>query len=167
MNRKTCIPHISLCMGVIDETSLPEIKIVIDKIAKDFSELELAAESIYAKTIPTGKIISNLQIRNNAQLQKLHETIMKKLLKYLSYGVEESMFSNPKEVEEPTLYWVKNYAKHFTNSSSFHPHITIGFGEANKFKFPIKFTTSKLVLCQLGNLCTCKKFLVSSNLKKE
>ena len=60
-------------------------------------------------------------------------------------------------------------AKNYPEKSSFEnffPHITIGYGEINNFSFPIIFSVSKLALCHLGNHCTCRKILASTNLKK-
>jgi hypothetical protein len=89
---------------------------------------------------------------------------MKKLWKYLSYDVEISMLFNPREVEEVTLYWISNYANYYEDPSLFHPHITVGFGETCKFQLPIDFTASKIALCHLGNYCTCRKVILSSEL---
>jgi len=164
LDKEKCLPHISLCMGCIEENKIQEIKTTIDKIAREFSQFNLQAVNLKAHIIPTGKKVSGFDIENNKELQRLHETIIKRLWNYLSYDVEISMLFNPTEVEEVSLYWIKNYAKKYDNSSLFHPHITIGFGETNKVRLPINFTASKIVLCQLGNYCTCKKVIHSSNL---
>lgn len=164
LDKEKCSPHISLCMGCIEEDKIPEIKLILNKISTEFSEFNLQAIELKADIIPTGKKISGLHIKNIDELQKLHETIMKRLWKYLSYDVEISMLFNPPEIKEVTLYWIKNYAKKYDNPLSFHPHITVGFGETNKFQLPINFTTSKIALCQLGNYCTCRKVIISSDL---
>ena len=167
LNKEKCLPHISLCMGCIEEDKIPEINNLLDEISKNFLQFNLEAVKLKADIIPTGKKVSGLHIKNQDNLQKLHENIMKKLWNYLSYDVEISMLFNPHEVEEVTFYWIKNYAKKYYNPSSFHPHITTGFGETNKFQLPIKFTASKIALCQLGNYCTCKKVISSFNLNKK
>ena len=85
---------------------------------------------------------------------------MKRLKPYLSFNPEIDMLFNPEEVEEVTLYWIKNYQKKYDNPSSFHPHMTIGFGETDKFQSTTDFTAKKIALCQFGNYCTCRKVLI-------
>jgi 2'-5' RNA ligase len=165
LHQEKCLPHISLCMGCIDEDKIPEIKNILDEISTEFSPFNLQAIDLEAEIIPTGKKVSSLVIKNKDKLQKLHETIMKKLWNYLSYDVEISMLFNPPEVEEVTLYWIKNYANYYYNPSLFHPHITVGFGETAQFQMPIDFTASQIALCQLGNYCTCRKVIISSDIK--
>jgi len=164
LDKKYCLPHISLCMGCIDEVKIPEIKKILDEIATDFSVFKLQATALEAEIIPSGRKVSTLHIKNQDELQKLHETVMKKLWEYLSYDVKISMLFNPPEVEEATLYWIKNYGKHYDNPSLFSPHITVGFGETDRFKMPIDFDASTIALCQLGNYNTCRKVIVSSEL---
>lgn len=165
LDKEKCLPHISLCMGCVDEDKISEIQIILDEISTNFSQFNLEAIDLKADIIPTGKKVSGLHVRSQNELQKLHETIMKRLWDYLSYDVEISMLFNPPEVEEVTLYWIKGYAKKYDSPSSFHPHITVGFGETDKFQLPIDFTASKIALCQLGNYCTCRKVIISSDLK--
>lgn len=164
LDKQKCFPHISLCMGCVDEDDIPKIEEVLKDIASQFSEMKLVADKLEPETIPNGKIVSGIVIKNTKELQSLHEMVMKRLWKYLSYDVKIPMLFNPPEVEEVTLYWIKNYAKKYDNPSSFHPHITVGFGEIDKFPFPIQFTASKLAMCQLSNYCTCRKVIISSDL---
>lgn len=167
LDKEKCLPHISLCMGCIEEDKIPEINNILDEISKEFSQFNLEAIDLKPDIIPTGKKVSGLHIKNQEDLQKLHETIMKKLWNYLSYDVEISMLFNLDEVEEVTLYWIKNYANHYHKPSLFHPHITVGFGETNKFSMPIKFNSNKIALFQLGNYCTCRKLISSFDLNKK
>lgn len=165
LHQEKCIPHISLCMGCVNEERIPEIKNILDEISTEFSPFNLQAIDLEAVIIPTGKKVSGLVIKNQDDLQKLHETIMKKLWDNLFYDVEISMLFNPPEVEEVTLYWIKNYANHYFDPSLFHPHITVGFGETDQFQMPINFTASQIALCQLGNYCTCRKVIISCAVK--
>jgi len=151
-------------MGCIEENNIPGIKYVLDEISTEFSPFHLQAIDLQAEIIPTGKKVSVIQIKNLDNLQKLHETVMKKLWKYLSYDVAASMLFNPPEVEEETLYWIRNYANNYEDPTLFDPHITVGMGETDKFQMPIHFSASEIALCQLGNYCTCRKVILSSEL---
>jgi 2'-5' RNA ligase len=161
-----CLPHISLCMGCIEEDKIPEIKNIIDIITSEFSPFDLTVSNLITEVTPDKKKVSVLQIENQDNLQKLHETVMKRLWKYLSYDVDVSMLFNPPEVDESTLYWIRNYENHYYDPSLFDPHITVGFGETGKSKFSKNFTASTIAICQLGNFNTCRKVILSSYLKE-
>jgi 2'-5' RNA ligase len=165
LHKEKCLPHISLCMGCIINDKIPEIKNILDEISTEFSPFNLQAIDLKAEIIPTGKKVSGLVIKNQDELQILHESTMQKLWNYLSYDVEIAMLFNPPEVEEVTLHWIKNYANYYYNPSLFHPHITVGFGETAQFQMPINFTASQIALCQLGNYCTCRKVIISSDIE--
>jgi 2'-5' RNA ligase len=164
LSKEGCLPHISLCMGVIDTTALPEVNKILTDIAEDLTPLNLSAAKIYAVTSPTGEKISGIRIASNDRLQKLHENIMNKLKPYLSYDVAVSMLYQSSNVEEVTLSWIRRYADNHDNPSLFNPHITVGIGETDKFVFPINFTASTIALCQLGNYCTCQKVITKFEL---
>jgi hypothetical protein len=151
-------------MGCINEEDIPSIKTVLDDISKNFSLFRLQATDLEAEIIPSGKKVSVLVLENPGELQRLHETVMQKLWKYLSYDVEISMLFNPPEVKEETLFWIKNYANKYDDPSLFDPHITVGFGETDKFRMPVDFTASALALCHLGNYNTCRKVIFSFDL---
>lgn len=164
LNKETCLPHISLAMGVIDKNEILNINEVLQNISQEFSIMNLNAISIYADIIPSGEKVSCYKIENTRQLQLFHEKIMNKLSHYFTYDVSAEMIHSPQEVEEVTLDWIRNYPKK-SSFENFSPHITIGFGEILNINLPIKFLASKLALCHLGNYCTCKKILLSINLK--
>lgn len=164
LDRENCLPHISLAMGCIDEKDIPDIEKILRDIAKQHSFRELRVVDIYAETIPTGKKVSGFEIEKTKELQLLHEEVMQRLTPYFTYDVTTAMLFSPPEVEQATLFWIKNYPEK-SSFENFSPHITIGFGETDKVKVPIKFAASKLALCHLGNHCTCRKVLVSTELE--
>ena len=163
LNKIDCLPHISLAMGVIDEKDMSKIGLILKEILQEFSIMKLIAESVKINPLSVGGNISSFKIKNIPELQRLHEEIMSKLKKYLSYDVEKPMFYT--EVDEGTLKWVRNYAKKHNDSSLFNPHITLGIGIAKEINSPIKFSTSNLAICHLGNYCTCKNILTSIKLE--
>ncbi len=165
LDKQKCIPHISLCMGCIDEKDIPSLQGILDRIAKEFISMNLVAEALESEVIPNGKVFSGIKIKNIKELQVLHEKTMQGFWNFLSYEVESSMISNPAEIEDITLHWIEGYKKKYDNPSLFHPHITIGHGETNKFNFPINFKASKIAVCHLGNYCTCRKVIISSDLQ--
>lgn len=166
LNKESCLPHISLAMGAIERDNLINIDNILQKLANQFSSMPLNIIDIYVDTIPTGKKVSGLKIEKTNELQLLHESIMKKLNSYFSYDITLNMIYSPPQVEKITLFWIKNYLKK-SSFENFFPHITVGFGETDKVKLPVNFTASKLALCHLGNYCTCRKILLSTELIKK
>ena len=155
LNKENCLPHISLCMGVLEEENLPKIEEIINEISKQFSKLFLTIDKISSKHVC-------FEIKNNETLQKLHEEIMTKLSSYLSYDATTDMCFFPPPVIEKTLTWINNYRN--TSFEKFYPHITLGISKVKDKELNIEFIASKLAVCHLGNYCTCRKVIISSDL---
>jgi len=165
LDKESCLPHISLAMGCIDERNIVEIEKILKTTAKQTSLGQLTAVGIQIETNRAGEKVSVIEIEKAEALQSLHEEVMHRLAPYFSYDVKADMVLSSTETGESTLDWIKNYPEK-SSFEKFFPHITIGYGEINNFSFPKKFTISKLALCHLGNHCTCRKILASTNLKK-
>ena len=195
LDKKNCLPHISLAMGCIDEKDIADIEKVLQTIAKgprlagtkQYRLGQLSVIDIHVETSSAGEKVSVFQIEKTKTLQSLHEEVMQRLAPYCSYDVTADMiFSRfrrkvscgPRsgvpapEAGESTLLWIKNYPEK-SSFENFFPHITIGYGEIDDYSFgsrkagslPAKFTASKLALCHLGNHCTCRKILASAELR--
>lgn len=165
LDREKCLPHISLAMGCIDERDIDTIDRILRVIAPQNPLDKLSVTGIHIETNRAGEKVSVLQIENTETLQCLHKEVMQKLSSYLSYDVEADMVCSS-EASESTLDWIKSYPEK-SSFEKFFPHITIGYGELDNFSFPTKFSVSKLALCHLGNHCTCRKILASTNLTNE
>jgi 2'-5' RNA ligase len=159
LNRKNCLPHISLAMGCVDEEDIISVGETLQTIAKGLSLGDLMVLGVQISRNAAGESVSDFEVEKTEELQSLHETIMEKLEPYLSNDVTSDMVCADGEVEESTLLWIKNY-RGKSSFDKFSPHITIGYGELSNFSsFPIKFAASKLALCHLGNHCTCRRVL--------
>lgn len=163
LHKQKCLPHISLAMGAIEESDLPEINKILQEIAFHFKIFKLTADSYHGSKIPSGDIVSEFTVEKTSEIQSLHEMVMTKFRQFLSYDITIDMVFSPPTVEEITLYWIKNYADK-SSFENFRSHITVGFGELNDVNAPIAFTASTLALCHLGNYCTCRKVLFSAKL---
>lgn len=158
LNKKNCLPHITLAMGCIKKGEGLIVKNRLNDISKRFPRMEL-------ETVSSKRKKAWFKIKNIDKLQLLHETVMIDLFRFFSYRVKEHMLckSDKERINSITL----NYIKHFPVTSSFGkyaPHITIGSGETD-LTFPkIRFRVSELALCHLGNFCTCRKIIYSFNL---
>lgn len=168
LDKKKCLPHISLVMGCIDENDLLKIKKIIQEASKQFSPLNLSIIDTYTDTIPSGKRVPGYKIEKTKGLQDLHEKIIKIISPYFidsSKITLDTLYPTPKP-EEITLSWIKNYLKG-SSFEKFFPHITLGCGEAPQLESPISFTASTLAVCHLGNYCTCREILMTVNLKNK
>ncbi|MET1033333.1 MAG: hypothetical protein ABWX94_02435 [Candidatus Saccharimonadales bacterium] len=158
------LPHISLCMGGIDENDLQIVHTILKDVIVDLPPFQLTISGIRAHNIPTGEQLAVLEIVHQDALQKLHETIMDRLRSHLSYDIDTSMFFGSPEVAPISVKWVKDFDQS-QNSMTYYPHITSGFGEYADFTFPVEFIANTIAICHLGNYCTCRKILASFELQ--
>ncbi len=165
LNKENCLPHISLAMGCIDEKDICEIEKILQTIAKQCHLPQLKVVAMHVGTNSVGEKVSVFQIENTETLQSLHEEVMQKLTPYFKYDVTVDMVLSPPKAEPSTLLWIRNYRTK-ASFENFFPHITIGYGQIASLFSPIKFSASKLALCHLGNNCTCRKVLISAELKE-
>jgi len=151
LDKENCLPHISLCMGVIAEKQLSQLKEIIDQISKQYKAFPLTINKNNGRR-------SCFEIQNDKELQRLHESIMHATQSYLSYDATTDMcFPNPPVIEK-TVSWINGY-KDNTSFQNFYPHITLGTTKYESQKLNINFLASRLAICHLGNYCTCRKIL--------
>jgi len=163
LNKKDCLPHISLAMGCIDEKDVVSVEVILQSIAKECSLGDLKVLGVQVSENSAGEKVSAFEVEKTKELQSLHETVMESLEPYLGRDVTAEEV-NDEEVAETTLSWIKNYREE-SSFAKFFPHITIGYGELDNLPpFPIKFAASRLALCHLGNHCTCRRVLASVEL---
>lgn len=163
LNKEDCLPHISLAMGCVDEKDIIPVERILQTIVKELSLSKLKVLRVQVSENSAGEKISAFEVEKTEELQSLHEMISERLEQYLSSVVTAGDIYDD-EVTETTLSWIKNYREK-SSFAEFSPHITIGCGELSDLpSFPIKFTASRLALCHLGDLCTCRRVLASVEL---
>lgn len=156
LDKKNCVPHISLAIGCVEEENLSNIEEILNEIAKEFLPIKLKISKIKS----TSKL-SSFEIKRTEKLQKLHELIIGKLKSYFSFEANSEMFYTPPKVNELTFYWMKNFAG-TSILEKYSPHITLGYGEIGEKEYsPKEFISSELAVYQLGNYFTCRKVLLS------
>jgi len=156
LDRDTCVPHISLSMGVLDDGMREPFQSELVKIAERYTSMQLRCEGIYTEEIPTGEKVSGIAIGGTDELYVLHTDVMKLSEKYLTYDAVPDTVYSPPSVDEITLQFINSYRKK-SAYKNFRPHITLGVGEMYDPDFSVQFTASKLALFHLGNYCTCRK----------
>ncbi len=130
LSKESCLPHISLAMGCIDERDIADIETVLQAIAKQCPLGQLSVIGIEIGTNSAGEKVSLFQIEKTEALQSLHEQVMRRLAPYFHYDVRADMMLSPPMASESTLAWIKSYPEK-SSFEKFFPHITIGYGEIN------------------------------------
>jgi 2'-5' RNA ligase len=164
LDHESCLPHISLAMGCIDERYIADIEKILKSIADKYNPGRLSVVGINTGTNSLGEKVSSFEVEKTELLLSLHEKVMRKMTPYFSYNVTAEMVLSPPIAGESTLLWIKSYPEK-SAFKNFFPHITIGYGQIDNFSFAAEFTASKLALCHLGNHCTCRKILASAELE--
>lgn len=166
LDKESCLPHISLAMGCVDEEDIASVEGILRSIVREYPLGDMTILGVRSSGNSAGEKVSVFEVERTEELQRLHKTIMDRLGAYLGSDVSGDMVYADGEVEESTLLWIRNYREK-SSFDKFFPHITIGYGElGDYFSFPIKFAVSKLALCHLGNHCTCRKILASAEFDK-
>jgi len=168
LDKSSCLPHISLAMGCIEDSDIGAAGKVLEGIAEQNPVGELKVVSVQVTENAKGEKVSVFKVERTQQLRSIHERVSQKLAKYFSFDVTRNMIYGGNEVDstgsprvaEMTLLWIRSYREK-SSFEMFSPHITIGYGQAEALAGPIEFRASQLALCHLGNHCTCRKVLVS------
>jgi hypothetical protein len=157
LEKQNTFPHISLCMGVLDNQDLGVLGEKARDIAPIYLPLDLTIDTVETTLRRDRRTVSVWHIKKTTPLQSLHESIMKQCLPYLSSDAKEEMLA-AKEIDPITLEWISDYATQ-ASFDHFKAHITLGFGEPEPLQDPITFTASRIAICLLGDHCTCQKIL--------
>lgn len=160
LSRRSCLPHISLAMGCIEDGDIVPAGELLRDIAQCYTPDRLKVAAVEYSTSFSGEAVSVFAVDRTERLQRLHEKVMTRLERYFSYDVTIDMISG-RRADESTLGWIKNYPVK-SSYANFRPHITIGYGKYEGGDFPIEFGISRLALCHLGNHCTCREVLFSA-----
>jgi len=163
LNRKDCLPHISLAMGSIDEADVTAIQKRLESLARKTSVRHLRIVGVVASVNSRGETTSLLDVDRTEELQALHERVMQEMMPFFRHEVNEAMIHDD-VVTGTTLDWIQTYSQK-AGYEHFRPHITIGYGQApTGLSFPISFRVTQLALCHLGNHCTCRRVLAAADL---
>ena len=116
LDKKTCLPHASLCIGVINTEDLQKLKDAVSEIAANSKELAL--------TITLNEARECFEFEKSEALQELHEQVIQKASPHLTYDATLDMCYSPPPVVEKTLHWINNYKSKYSGAN-FWPHITL------------------------------------------
>lgn len=167
LDEATCLPHISLAMGCIEAGRIDAIGTAMADVARDGPIGELTLTGIVTVLNARNEPNSLFAIAKTGALQTQHERIMEAMEPFVSREVTAEMIRGDEEPTQSTLAWIRDYRKKAA-FAAFFPHITIGYGTvAEPMTFPIRFRTPQLALCHLGNHCTCREVLASTQMPRQ
>ena len=165
LNAKTCVPHITVLMGLIEREALPKLYDQLSIVMQQTQPLPLELTGVYIATLPDGNNVSSLVVKKELALQQFHESILNDARFLLSHdAVTAEMFYEDPPVNEFAVSWVSKFMQTSVHGN-YQPHITLGIGKASPLAHPIHFTVSQLAVCHLGNYCTCRDILWSTKLE--
>ena len=161
LHKRDCLPHISLAMGCIDEEDIPKVQPLLHYLWQHYPLLEcLHTQGLVYKTNSRGQTISSIELVRDADLQQFHEKVMEHLSPFFKHEATPEMFVGKGPMADSTLAWVNTF-KEKSAYDHYWPHITLGYGRAQVVEIRKEFYADRLMLCQLGNHCTCQKVLLS------
>lgn len=152
-------PHITLAMGVVEETSLPKIIAKVQNVSRNAHTIPITVLGAETKKIRTGKTSYEFQVQKSSHLLDLHAVMMRSLSPFLCDDATDALFhiDEDETLHEVTAYWVENYARHHSNPKTYDPHISLKCANGDYTGFPLHFSVSQIAVCRLGNYCTCRK----------
>ncbi len=147
------LPHVSLFMGSMTMSLLPQINKVMSTIADSYPVLDLTIDKI---SYNNGGV-SSLNIAPNDRLQDLHEHVARSCAGILEAKADVSSIYGTQSGLPGTIDWINNYLNR-NSFENFWPHITLGYGRISKDQLKINpIKVDRLGLFHLGNHCTCAK----------
>lgn len=150
------LPHISLVMGIIEESNLNTLIESIQSVAKKYHPLNLEGiESTQHKSFT---------ILQNSNLQALHEELTRIASPFLLFESEfENFFEgNTNTVSERVKNFITNFPKE-RSYQNFQPHITLHATSGRETK--IQFQSNMIALNHVGTSGTCRKIFFQTHLQ--
>jgi len=152
------LPHISLLMGGLDESSIDEVKNTIAKIALETNILDLQVLSTERPGLTW-----EWKIEDSFMLTALYKKVVDNCWAKMIYPVTKDAFFGG-NINDKTPMWVNAFERQ-ERIGRFSPHVTLSQNEVPQEK-PFEIKAVKLALFQLGNYCTCARELASFSFKE-
>ncbi|WOF15916.1 hypothetical protein F1737_03995 [Methanoplanus sp. FWC-SCC4] len=163
LDKKGCLPHISVAMGSIKESDLVSLKDDLKKISDRYLPYFASIEKFAVVMTSANEKVSGIDLNKDNRIIEIQNDIASALLKYHTGNItEEMVYNNNNPVSQFTLEYSSDYLQKSTGEN-YSPHITLGNGDVSKLNpcpgLPFRFTCNKIAVCHLGNNCTCPKIL--------
>jgi len=166
MNKKNCLPHITLAMGAVTQSDLPKIRKALRTGFNGKKSIPIKVSAIKNSFSPIHKWNAWLRVDKTKSLQMVHEQVMQIMTPFFTNDAHISMFYSPPKMTQLPVFWLLNFHKTSVHEK-YKPHITIGKGKTLKgmIHTPFSFKASRITVCHLGSHCTCRKILCNQKLE--
>lgn len=150
------LPHISLVMGVIEETNLEALIQIIQSTSKKYQPLSLQAVESTEHT--------SFTIFQNQKLQELHEELMNLTSPFLlsESSYEDFFEGNSRTITEKVKNFITNFSKEHSYQN-FQPHITLHTTSGEETK--AEFQCDTIALNHVGISGTCRNIFFQTHLQ--
>lgn len=169
LNKVDNLPHITLAMGVLDDTDFNIVIEELKNIVNNIQPIDLTISKLYSIEVDSGKFSYGFEIIKSPELVTLHTLVLDHFYQYLfKYKSSQDMFyiKDGEGFSNTSMRWVDTlYQTKYKNIDKYYPHISLKCQDPKYSDFPIKFTANRIALCHLGNHCTCRKILWEGKLK--
>ena len=161
------LPHVSLAMGCIPGSALSRLFVPLDQMARRLLPLEIGIEGAVAVVTDSGDCVSGMNLAKEDSLFVLHRSVMAQLAGVATEKCTQASFirDEGEELTPFTLGYVPEYGT-LASYERYSPHITLGNGDVSTLEempeLPERVTFSTLAVCHLGNHCTCRSVLWST-----
>ncbi|MBN2733464.1 MAG: hypothetical protein JXQ82_01205 [Methanomicrobiaceae archaeon] len=163
LDKKNCIPHISLAMGAVSVSDIDKLSEELQIAGEKYLPYEAKYKSYAAVKTSENAVVSGIDLIKDEIIINLQDEIKSILLRYNSKEITRDMiYPDDENITDFTLDYSSAYLKNSTGDN-FSPHITVGYGNIYDLEsipaIPSAFECERIAICHLGNHCTCKKIL--------
>lgn len=164
LGESACLPHISLAMGRVRASDIKDLEGRLSKAVSGYLPYKAVYKGYAVVAGSGGDPVSGADVVRDETIEKLQEMVAGILGDFSSGKMTSECFSGDTSViTDFSLDYSENYLTRQTGEN-FSPHITIGHGDVTRVEGlqpPENFSCDRLVICRLGNHCTCAEVLES------
>ncbi len=167
LNKVDNLPHVSLFMGMNEESHLDQLQNTVSNLTNDFQPINTALDKLTHITDSSDYTAYFFEIKNVPALRSIHEKLVTGLTQFYAKNTTIDMLyrDENEQIDEKTLRWIDGYVIG-SSFEKFWPHITLKACKDPIYKdLPKEITLDRLAICHLGNFCTCRKILWETKLK--
>jgi 2'-5' RNA ligase len=161
---ETHLPHLTVVQQFVEVSKLERAVRILGTIAKGLQPIEINVRGIGVEKFDNTCVLYWV-IESSLQLRTLHHRVSADFGSLACRGSRESFFSDEAQsIPDSTIDYVDNFCRQ-SSGSNFGPHITLGFGDVKLQQKPFTFTASRIAICHLGELNTCRRVLYEQRLR--
>ncbi len=148
LNKENRLPHISLLMGVMDESNLAIME-AIEELTGNTDAFGMTIDRYEESKMGNGLLCT----APSQDLSDLHKSLLTKIDPLLTHDSIQQNFADS-SVDQAYVEYVNAFPEK-QNTENFNPHITTRPQKEPIPELPITFIADTIAVFQLGQRCTC------------